>query len=118
MREASPEIMHSLVRSFAESAAGRGISLQTCCEAEDFSGEGVPRGACIDRILAEKLAGRPLDAGKDRNQRPLCGCAASADIGAYDTCPAGCRYCYAVRDHRTAAMNRARHDPASPFLIP
>ncbi len=42
LREASPEIMHSLVRSFAESAAGRGISLQTCCEAEDFSGEGVP----------------------------------------------------------------------------
>ena len=117
-REVSPEIMHGLVRSFAESTAGQGISLQTCCETEDFGVEGVPRGACIDKSLAERLAGRPLQVAKDKNQRPLCGCCESTDIGSYDTCTAGCLYCYAVRDFRTAEANRARHDPGSPFLVP
>ena len=32
---------------------------------------------------------------KDRNQRGLCGCVESVDIGSYSTCSHGCAYCYA-----------------------
>ena len=32
---------------------------------------------------------------KDRNQRGLCQCVESVDIGAYSTCSNGCAYCYA-----------------------
>ena len=39
------------------------------------------------------------------------------DIDAYDTCPNGCRYCYANKDHRRAAENYRLHDPESPLLI-
>jgi len=71
---------------------------------------------CIDADRLSDLAGRPLKARRKGN-RPGCLCAESRDIGAYDSCPHGCVYCYAVRSRRAAQARRRRHDPDSPFLI-
>ena len=49
--------------------------------------------------------------------RKGCHCIASRDIGAYDSCPNGCRYCYANTDFRKAEENYRKHDPSSPLLI-
>ena len=37
--------------------------------------------------------------------------------GAYDTCPTGCRYCYANRSPGRTAAQRSRHAPNSPLLV-
>ena len=49
--------------------------------------------------------------------REGCHCIESRDIGAYDTCPNGCRYCYANKSHQKALENYRLHDPKSPILI-
>ncbi len=33
------------------------------------------------------------------------------------TCPNGCRYCYANKDHAKALQNYLTHDPKSPLLL-
>jgi len=59
------------------------------------------------------LAGYDITAWR-RGNRPGYHCAESRYIGAYDTCPHGCVYCYAVTDRDRALANYAkrRHDPA------
>jgi len=116
-RETTPEEREQICRAFSAIARAEGMAPEACAEPHDLSGFGIGRARCVDARILESQLGRPLPARKDPNQRPECGCAQSADIGAYNTCPNGCRYCYANYSPKLMAMNRARHNPLSPFLI-
>lgn len=54
---------------------------------------------------------------KHKGMRQGCHCIESRDIGAYDTCLNGCKYCYANKDPHKAVENYNYHDPASPLLL-
>ncbi len=105
-------IRFRMAERMAVIAGKYGINLKTCCETDDFSEYGIKPSSCIDGERIQKLTGRSLRILKNRNQRPLCGCTESIDIGAYDTCRNGCLYCYASRGNK---KNR-RSTPSSPLL--
>ena len=46
---------------------------------------------------------------KDKGQREDCGCIMSKDIGAYNTCPHECNYCYANTSKEVARKNYQRY---------
>ena len=92
------------------------LVLETCAEQTDLTAFGISHGHCIDRSLLERLAGCGLLLGKDKNQRPECGCMASIDIGMYDTCRHGCKYCYATHSSKALVHNTESFDPQSPLL--
>ena len=54
---------------------------------------------------------------RHRGMRQGCGCIESRDIGAYDTCLNGCRYCYANKNPKKAFENYKFHNPDSPLLL-
>lgn len=89
-------------------ARAESIELATCTE-EGVRPEGVRKGACVDadrlRRIAPDSEWKPAPGGV----RKGCGCAKSRDIGAYDTCPSGCLYCYAVSSRENALRRRAGH---------
>ena len=75
-------------------------------------------GRLIDKGLIEKITGYPILAQKDKNQRNICNCIESIDIGTYESCLNGCVYCYAIKgNYNTAAYNMKKHDKNSPLLI-
>lgn len=117
---ASPEEHESaaqeLLGSLASIAGSCGMEMQSCAEPLDLSTVGVRRGKCVDDELIRRLHGVTVSSAKDPGQRQACGCVASRDIGAYDTCLHGCRYCYATGSHERAAAAYGRHSPDRPAL--
>jgi DNA repair photolyase len=93
-----------------------GISLKSCCDPFLHETCGIEAGRCIDAKLIADITGVPLAIPSNKGQRPGCGCAVSIDIGAYDTCPHGCRYCYANMNQYRVAAKREEHDPDGPLL--
>jgi hypothetical protein len=113
----------ALAQTLRALASFHGITLHACAQGGELGDElrkaGIPSSACIDRELVARLAGIPpgaITTGKDKNRRPECGCMASIDIGAYNSCPHNCLYCYANTDQLSVGRNFAAHDPASPLL--
>lgn len=116
LKEITPEEMKSLAGILAEIAAENGMKTVSCAEPLWAGWPGVEKGACIDRERLEKIGGFRLKAGKDKGQRMECGCMESIDIGAYDTCPAGCRYCYASEGKEGVSLKRLSYRADSPLL--
>ncbi len=108
--------MFTLAAQFSEIAQKYRLTLETCAEAVDLSQFGIRHGHCIDGALFEKITGVPLALAKDKNQRAECGCMASIDIGMYDTCRNGCKYCYANHAPASLRQNLQTYAPASPLL--
>ncbi|MDX1575308.1 MAG: DUF1848 family protein, partial [Kiloniellales bacterium] len=111
-----PDEKVDLLRDLAAIAADQGIR-PTLCTQPELAASGIAPARCIDAARLADLAGRPIEA-RTKGNRPGCLCAESRDIGAYDTCPHGCVYCYAVRRPETAKHRYRAHDPAGAFLAP
>ena len=106
------EMMASLSPYLVETAARCGMTVEACAEPQDLSRFGVMPGHCIDAALTGILSG-----GKDRHQRPHCGCQPSVDIGAYHSCAHRCVYCYANHGEHRLTENLRLHRKESPMLI-
>lgn len=110
------EEKRALIADLAGIAAEHGTRL-TVCTQPDLAAPPAEPAACIDAARLSDVAGREI-AARRKGNRPGCLCGESRDIGAYDTCPHGCAYCYAVARHPAARRRYRDHDPAAETLAP
>ena len=108
--------MRTIAKSLSKIAREYGIQIVSCAEDIDLSGMGIEHGKCIDDKLISEISGQELDIQKDKSQRRECGCVASVDIGAYNTCSHGCLYCYANFDCNMVKHNLSQHRVDSPLI--
>ncbi|HHD11201.1 MAG TPA: DUF1848 domain-containing protein [Deltaproteobacteria bacterium] len=85
-----------------------GIRVSVCCEPHLSKVTG--RAVCIDgerlgRLFGERPSVRRMPTRKG------CNCTESVDIGAYNSCPARCLYCYANSTERVVEKMLATHNP-------
>lgn len=117
LRDFPEETQKSLAKELAAIAHSYGLLIDTCAEGIELQEYGIEHARCIDDRLLSKLLECPLDIGKDKSQRLECGCIESIDIGAYNSCRNGCKYCYANYSEKTVCSNFAKHIPDSPLLF-
>lgn len=116
IKKMTEQEMIELAEEMVNIAKENNLTVETCAEQIDLCPLGIEHGSCIDRSLIEKIIGCELKGKKDKNQREECGCLESVEVGTYDTCQNGCRYCYANFNGERVKRNLNLYDRDSPLL--
>ena len=131
--EWTEELMEEFAKGISKINKNWNLKLGTCSEKIDLEKYGIVHNKCIDDDLmielfsddktlmdflgveikqpdlfsdGEIIKTRNL---KDKGQREDCGCIMAKDIGAYNTCPHECNYCYANTSKEIAKKNYQRY---------
>jgi hypothetical protein len=107
----------ALMSEIAALAADNHMQIASCAMEIDLVQYGIRSGKCVDDDYIETMFGLKVNPNKDPGQRKACGCVVSKDIGMYNSCLFGCRYCYATGSFERARRNYVAHNPASPSLL-
>lgn len=94
-----------------------GIYVQTCGTNGDYSEYGIHTSGCMTLDVLGRANGVEFKNVKHKGSRKGCHCIESRDIGAYDTCMNGCKYCYANKTPQKAFENYKLHNPESPIML-
>jgi len=106
-----------IASSLGAIASKQGLTIQTCGRNGDYTRYGILPSGCMTLDIMGQANSVTFRNLKHRGMRPGCGCIESRDIGAYDTCMNGCKYCYANKNPQKAFENYKYHDPDSPLLL-
>ena len=99
-----------IAAALGDIAAEHGIEMYSCCGAHLVDGR-IMRAHCVDGELLQRLFPDKIGSVPKHPTRKQCGCYESTDIGAYNTCPHGCVYCYANASKEVAKRVHSQHDP-------
>ena len=87
------------------------IKIVSCMENKYQIGD--ETDCCVSIKYAFERTGKLFKEWKARD----CHCVEMVDIGAYNSCLHGCKYCYANFDSKQISKNHMLHDPKSSLLI-
>lgn len=106
-----------ILKGLGEISKKYNLYTQTCGTDETNEKYGIHVSGCTTPEILEKANNVKYRTIKAKPMRKGCHCIPSRDIGAYDTCLNGCKYCYANRRPDLAKENIKIHDKNSPLLL-
>lgn len=125
LRKRAPELIDTtdenkiiIAKKFKEIALRHHLELRLCSKEKWLSEYGIDTNGCMRLSDYENAAMCHLSPKKKMEARKgYCSCMLSSDIGAYNSCPHFCKYCYANAGREQILKNYHNHDDNSPFLI-
>lgn len=106
-----------ILNELGKIAKSNNLYIQTCGTDENYEKYGIHISGCTTPEILKKANKVVYKNVKSKPIRKGCHCMPSRDIGAYDTCLNGCKYCYANTRPELAKENIKFHDKNSPLLL-
>ena len=116
-REVTRQEQLTIGENFARIADDYDIQMKTCVEGTLLDRFGFDSSGCMTQNVIEKAIGNNLKIPKGKYRIRECDCIFGRDVGAYNTCMHGCKYCYANANMKLVKRNQKLHNPDSPLLI-
>ena len=116
-REVTKEERLVIGENFSRIAREYDIQMKTCVEGTLLDRFGFDSTGCMTQQVLEKAIGNTLKVPKGKYRNRECNCLMGRDIGLYNTCMHGCKYCYANSNMKLVKRNQKLHNPDSPLLI-
>ena len=116
-KEVSKSEQLMIGEEFAKIAKKYDIQMKTCVEGTLLDKFGFDSSGCMTQNVIERAIGNNLKIPKGKYRTRECDCIFGRDIGVYNTCLHGCKYCYANFSTKLVKMNFRLHNPDSPLLI-
>lgn len=118
LKDCSDEEKILLSKAFLEIAKRHKMNLRLCSKEKWLVRYGVDVDGCMRIEDYERSIGARLDVKEKMEARKgYCACFLSNDIGAYNSCPHLCAYCYANGRKEEVLRNFKTHDDDSPLLL-
>ncbi len=102
--------------SFSKIAKEHHMTVQTCFEEQNLVSYGFILEDCLSHELAFAITKKKYKNWTSR-KGGKCHCVETVDIGAYNSCPHFCKYCYANYDEEKVKSSLKMHDVNSSLLL-
>lgn len=106
-----------IAKNIGSIAKKHNMIIQTCATIEDFKQFGILQSGCMTSEILGNANNITFKKVRHSGNRQGCKCIGNRNIGDYDTCPNGCKYCYANKNPQIAQENYKKHNPNDLMIL-
>lgn len=106
-----------IAKNIGSIAKKHNMIIQTCATIEDFKQFGILQSGCMTSKILGNANNITFKKVRHSGNRQGCKCIENRNIGDYDTCPNGCKYCYANKNQQIAQENYKKHNPNDLMIL-
>lgn len=106
-----------IAKNIGSIAKKHNMIIQTCATIEDFKQFEILQTGCMTSEILGNANNITFKKVRHSGNRQGCKCIENRNIGDYDTCPNGCKYCYANKNPQIAQENYKKHNPNDLMIL-
>ena len=108
---------NEIAKNIGTIAKKHNIIIQTCATVENLEQYGILQSGCMTSDILGQANGITFKKVRHSGNRQGCRCMGNRNIGDYDTCPNGCKYCYANQNLQIVQENYKKHNPNDSMIL-
>lgn len=106
-----------IAQNIGRIATKHNMVIQTCATVGNYEQYGILNSGCMTAEILGKANNINFKKIRHGGNRQGCNCIENRNIGDYDTCPNGCKYCYANQNPQIAKENYEKHNPNDLMIL-